>query len=51
MLVALHLFKVPDTDLLVHYGDGCTSGRPVLCRCLQHNVAKRGLCTSSSSLA
>jgi diphthamide synthase subunit DPH2 len=31
--MALHLFKVPDTDLLVHYGDGCPPAeRPVLSR-------------------
>lgn len=38
LLVALHLFPgLPDVDFIVHFGDGCTDGLPILawniCRC------------------
>jgi hypothetical protein len=32
MLLALHLFKLPDADLVLHYGDGCPpEGMPLIC--------------------
>lgn len=30
MLAALHLFAVPDADVLVHLGDGAPKGLPLL---------------------
>ena len=44
MLLALHLFPgLPDVDFIVHFGDGCTDGLPMLswniCRCAAHTRA------------
>ncbi|KIZ01707.1 hypothetical protein MNEG_6255 [Monoraphidium neglectum] len=42
MLAALHLFKVPDADVLVHLGDGAPEGLPLLQANIDRGVEDAG---------
>lgn len=39
ILTALYLFKLPDMDFIVHFGDSCPDGEPVLSESFQRCVA------------